>query len=54
MEEFWRNLAGGQDCITEIPKERWDWEEYYGDPSQEPNKTNITKPTSNGAGLLTG
>ncbi|MCP4999268.1 MAG: polyketide synthase, partial [Hyphomicrobiales bacterium] len=37
----WRNLAVGRDCITEIPPERWDWREFYGDPAQEANKTNI-------------
>jgi acyl transferase domain-containing protein/aryl carrier-like protein len=41
VNEFWENLAGGKDCITEIPKERWDWREYYGDPLKEVNKTNI-------------
>ncbi|MEW9712966.1 beta-ketoacyl synthase N-terminal-like domain-containing protein, partial [Paenibacillus sp. SI92] len=41
MKEFWSNLAAGKDCISEIPKERWDWREYYGDPTQEANKTNI-------------
>lgn len=41
LEEFWANLLSGKDCITEIPIERWDWREYYGDPATEPNKTNI-------------
>ncbi len=39
-EEFWRNLESETDLITEIPEERWDWREYYGDPSKEKNKTN--------------
>ena len=39
--EFWKNLLDGKDCITEIPAERWDWREYYGDPLEENNKTNI-------------
>lgn len=25
IDEFWENLLEGKDCITEIPKERWDW-----------------------------
>lgn len=29
MEEFWENLSNGQDCITEIPMERWDKEKFY-------------------------
>jgi len=41
VNEFWENLVKGKDCITEIPKERWDWREYYGDPTKEANKTNI-------------
>ena len=41
LNEYWQNLLAGKDCITEIPKERWDWEEYYGDPAKEANKTNI-------------
>ncbi|PYV42894.1 MAG: thioester reductase, partial [Acidobacteria bacterium] len=41
LNEFWKNLFEGKDCIVEIPKERWDWQEYYGDPTKEANKTNI-------------
>ena len=41
MDEFWENLVQGKDCITEIPKERWNWKEYYGNPTQKTNKTNI-------------
>jgi len=40
-DAFWRNLSGGRDCISEIPKERWDWQAYYGDPVTEPGKTNV-------------
>ncbi|ODS25134.1 hypothetical protein AB835_00255 [Candidatus Endobugula sertula] len=33
MEKYWQNLCQGKDCITEIPKARWDWRDYYtGDP----------------------
>jgi polyketide synthase PksN len=41
INEFWQNLYDGKDCITEIPADRWDWREYYGDPAKEANKTNI-------------
>lgn len=41
INEFWKNLSEGRDCITEVPKDRWDWEKFYGDPSKEENKTNI-------------
>ncbi|MBI4649860.1 SDR family NAD(P)-dependent oxidoreductase [Candidatus Desantisbacteria bacterium] len=41
LEEFWRHLEEGRDMITQIPIDRWDWKEYYGDPITEANKTNI-------------
>ncbi|MDU0812757.1 non-ribosomal peptide synthetase [Bacillus siamensis] len=41
IEEFWRNLKEGKDSITTIPKDRWDWEAFNGDPNLEGNKTNI-------------
>ena len=25
ISEFWSNLKSGKDCISEIPKSRWDW-----------------------------
>lgn len=40
LDEFWQNLIEGEDCITEIPSDRWDWREYLGDPSKSSNKTN--------------
>mmetsp|Transcript_1834 Transcript_1834/g.1276 ORF Transcript_1834/g.1276 Transcript_1834/m.1276 type:complete len:738 (-) Transcript_1834:104-2317(-) len=40
LEEFWRHLESGDNLITEIPEDRWDWKEYYGDPEKEANKTN--------------
>lgn len=41
LDEFWENLKCGEDCISEIPENRWDWRAYYGDPLKEDNKTNI-------------
>jgi polyketide synthase PksN len=41
LNEFWKNLLEGKDCISEIPKDRWNWREYYGDPVKEADKTNI-------------
>lgn len=40
LDQFWENLVSGKHCISEIPRERWDWREYYGDPATEANKTN--------------
>ncbi|HEX8611502.1 MAG TPA: SDR family NAD(P)-dependent oxidoreductase [Telluria sp.] len=31
LDAFWRNLRDGTDCIVEVPKERWDWREYYSE-----------------------
>lgn len=39
LEEFWDNLVSEKNCIQEIPKERWDYRNYYLD---EGNKENIT------------
>ncbi|MCP4272381.1 MAG: hypothetical protein GY781_10500, partial [Gammaproteobacteria bacterium] len=41
LDQFWQNLIEEKDCISEIPKERWDWKALYGDPHQEVNKCNI-------------
>ncbi|MGZ5445522.1 MAG: SDR family NAD(P)-dependent oxidoreductase [Thermoanaerobaculia bacterium] len=39
LEEFWQNIADGRNCITAVPRQRWDVDAYYqpGDPS--PGKT---------------
>ena len=28
VRELWNNLKSGRDCITEIPKSRWDWRKF--------------------------
>ncbi|WP_440201282.1 SDR family NAD(P)-dependent oxidoreductase [Bacillus thuringiensis] len=43
LEVFWDHLAEGRDLITEVPLERWDWKEYYGNPLEEENKTQCIK-----------
>ncbi|MGO4790098.1 SDR family NAD(P)-dependent oxidoreductase [Paenibacillus sp. 2KB_20] len=30
LHEFWRNLQEGKDCISEIPKSRWEWKKMDG------------------------
>ena len=29
LESYWRNVRDGKDCIVEVPKERWEWREYF-------------------------
>src|SRR6266700_1144300 len=38
LKEFWANLSKGVNCITEIPKDRWDWEKYYVAERGKPGK----------------
>jgi len=40
LDAFWDHLAAGDDLITEIPKDRFDWEAYQGDPLYEANTMN--------------
>lgn len=40
LDEFWDNILANKNMITEVPRDRWNWEEYYGDPQKE-NKTNV-------------
>ena len=39
LQEFWRNLQNGRDCITEIPPERWEHALYYDPDQNKPGKT---------------
>ena len=39
IDEFWANLAGGVDSITEIPAERWDWRDDFDPEKGKPGKT---------------
>ncbi len=41
LHAFWNNLIEGKNCITEIPRDRWDWKAIYGNPAKETNKTQI-------------
>lgn len=38
--EMWDMLSNGQNAVEEIPVDRFDWKDYYGDPVNEPGKTN--------------
>ncbi|MCD4501533.1 SDR family NAD(P)-dependent oxidoreductase [Chromobacterium vaccinii] len=33
---LWEALREGRDCITEVPRERWDWREYYSEDRSKP------------------
>ncbi|MEV7244331.1 SDR family NAD(P)-dependent oxidoreductase [Streptomyces sp. NPDC093248] len=34
LDEFWRNLAEGRDCVTEVPADRWDADALFdADPA---------------------
>ncbi|WP_187393823.1 non-ribosomal peptide synthetase [Oceaniovalibus sp. ACAM 378] len=41
IDAFWSVLHEGRDCIREIPAERWDWRDIWGDPLSEPGKCNV-------------
>ncbi|MGZ8238252.1 MAG: beta-ketoacyl synthase N-terminal-like domain-containing protein, partial [Methylobacter sp.] len=34
LQEFEKHLRDGDDCISEVPADRWDWQKVYGDPKQ--------------------
>ena len=40
LEEFWDNLRQGRDLVTEIPRDRWIWEDHHGNPLKDVNKSN--------------
>ncbi|MEO8036615.1 MAG: SDR family NAD(P)-dependent oxidoreductase, partial [Acidobacteriota bacterium] len=31
IDAYWQNLRDGKDCIVEVPKDRWDWREYFSE-----------------------
>ena len=40
LDEYWEKLKNAENnMVTLIPEDRWSWEEYYGDPLTEENKT---------------
>lgn len=36
IDQYWRNLRAGKDCITEIPRQRWDWRDFYSEDRSRP------------------
>ena len=39
LQEYWQNILGGVDCITDVPPSRWNIEDYYDPNPQTPDKT---------------
>lgn len=39
VNTFWQNIRDNKDLITEIPADRWNWKDYYGDPYLDERKT---------------
>ncbi|MCX5214354.1 SDR family NAD(P)-dependent oxidoreductase [Kitasatospora sp. NBC_00240] len=39
IREFWRNLAEGRDCVTEVPADRWDHSAYFDPDRNAPGRT---------------
>ncbi|TWI44010.1 polyketide synthase PksN [Pseudoduganella flava] len=39
LEAFWDNLKNARDLVSEIPRDRWIWEDHDGNPQKEPNKS---------------
>ncbi|MGD2087048.1 MAG: beta-ketoacyl synthase N-terminal-like domain-containing protein [Candidatus Aminicenantes bacterium] len=39
LEDFWENLKTSKDLISEVPKDHWDWQPYFDENRETPNKT---------------
>lgn len=40
LEQFWQNIANGNNCITEVSASRWDIDSIYQEGAAVPGKTN--------------
>nr|WP_255323123.1 SDR family NAD(P)-dependent oxidoreductase [Lysobacter sp. K5869] len=36
LQDYWRNLRDGKDCVVEIPESRWRWQDYYTSDRERP------------------
>lgn len=39
VNEFWSNLVNNIDCITEVPNERWNIEDFYSETKGSKRQT---------------
>jgi len=42
LDEFWKLIVEGKDCISDVPKGRWDSRDMFGSPESGFGKTRIT------------
>ncbi|MFJ2773105.1 amino acid adenylation domain-containing protein [Streptomyces sp. NPDC087300] len=38
LDQFWRNLRDGKDCVEEVPEDRWDHDRFYDADRDTPGK----------------
>lgn len=43
LEDFWHHLEANHDLSSEVPADRWNWRDCYGDPLQEQGKTRVKR-----------
>ncbi|MCS1417593.1 MAG: Polyketide synthase PksL [Verrucomicrobia subdivision 3 bacterium] len=36
LEAFWRNLRAGRDCISQVPSDRWEHDQFYDEDKTKP------------------
>ncbi|MGH8259285.1 MAG: beta-ketoacyl synthase N-terminal-like domain-containing protein, partial [Steroidobacteraceae bacterium] len=39
LRDFWRNIASGTDCISEVPPQRWSIERFFDTDASAPGKS---------------
>lgn len=40
LEAFWQNLIDEKNCVTDIPAQRWNWQDVYSSDASAQGKTN--------------
>ncbi|UXI65992.1 SDR family NAD(P)-dependent oxidoreductase [Tahibacter amnicola] len=36
LQDYWRNLRDGKDCVVEVPESRWRWQDYFTSDREQP------------------